>query len=182
MYPESLKKTVEFVGAQSKQPGCLMIGQAMGPATLSHQALQCCAGQFLTCTELARYLVGQLECDLHGNSLYYPITGLAPLSGIAVHTFPNLFTAAKKELAGRPTPHSLTRDSVVHNSHVNEIVSRLPSPRAFGSPASPFFAQLNIPRVKPARNHFGFLPNEAIFRLRPQPNGKWLPPAKNTSI
>jgi hypothetical protein len=77
------------------------------------------------------------------------------LSDIGVHATPNLFSAAKKELAGRPTPHRLTRDSVVHNSHVNEIVSRLPSPRAFGSPASPFFAQLNIPRVKPAQNHFG---------------------------
>jgi hypothetical protein len=82
------------------------IGQPMGPATLSHQSLQCCAGQFVTRTDLACCLVGQLEFELHGNFVYDPITGLARLSGIAVHATQNLFTAAKKELARKPTPHS----------------------------------------------------------------------------
>jgi hypothetical protein len=101
----SLQKTVELVAAQAEQLSCLMIGQAMGPATLSHQSLQCCAGQIRTRTELARYLVGQLESDLHGNSVYYPITGLARLR-------PSAFTQLKKYFT----------------LHGNDLVRRRPNP------------------------------------------------------
>ena len=60
----SLQETVEFIAVQSKKFRCLVIGQAVGAATLRHESFEHSARKILIRGELLCDFVGQFEGDL----------------------------------------------------------------------------------------------------------------------